>query len=208
MHTVQDTRDMGYPSFRDTHYFPAEKVLVTDRLIDRLFLWALPSQITPNHITLFRIIATAPTLFLLVYERYDIAIPLFLFVASTDAVDGALARTQNKITEWGMMFDPLADKLLIVPVLLVLVLQNIPLPLALTIMFLEISVIGGSLLWRKMGGTIKADIWGKIKMILQVLGIFLLMVAVWLDLPLVLLASVILGASIYFGILSMVYHGA
>lgn len=199
---------MGYPSFRDTHYLLAEKILITDRFIDRTILWALPAWITPNHITLFRIVATPPTLFLLILGYYNIAVPLFLFVASTDAIDGALARTRNKITEWGMMFDPVADKLLIVPVLLILLLRNLPIPLALTIISLEFVIVITALLWRKRGGVIQANLWGKIKMVLQVLGVFLLMLAAWLNIPLVVPAAIILGASIYFSILSMVYHGA
>jgi len=199
---------MKYPSFRDTHYFPSEKILITDRLINRLLLWAVPEWITPNHITLFRIIATAPTLFLLIRGKYDIAVPLFLFVASTDAIDGALARTRNKITEWGMMFDPVADKLLIIPMLLILLLRNLPIPLALTIISLEFVIIATALAWRNRGGVIQANIWGKIKMVLQVVGVFLLLLDVWLDVPFGIGASIILGASIYFSIMSMVNHGA
>ncbi|MDP2629869.1 MAG: CDP-alcohol phosphatidyltransferase family protein [Candidatus Uhrbacteria bacterium] len=198
---------MGYPSFRDTHYFPSDKVLITDRLIDRTILWALPPWITPNHITLFRMFAIPPTLFLIIRGYYDIAVPVFLFVSSTDAIDGALARTRNKITEWGMIFDPVADKLLIVPVLLILLLRNLPIPLALTIISLELAIVATAVLWRRRGGVIQANLWGKIKMVLQVLGVFLLLLAAWLNIPLVVPAAIILGASIYFSILSMVYHG-
>lgn len=199
---------MKFPSFGDTHYSSSEKILITDRIIDRLFLWTIPNWITPNHITLFRIIATVPTLLLLVVERYDIAVPLFLVVASTDAIDGALARTRSKITEWGMMFDPLADKLLIIPVLLILLLRNLPIPLSLTIISLELLVVLLALLWRKRGGVIQANVWGKIKMILHVTGLFLLLLDIWLGLPFALGASLILGASIYFSIMSMANHGA
>ncbi len=147
-------------------------------------------------------------MYLLIRESYTVAVPLFLFVALTDAIDGALARTRDKITEWGMMFDPLADKVLIVPVLLILVLQNTPLPLALTIMFLELFVIVASVVWRKRGGVIQANGWGKLKMIVQVVGIMCLLLSVWLGLPLLSAAWLLLGTSIYFSILSMVYHGA
>ena len=91
-----------FPSFHTTHYLSAEEVYPTDRFIDALILWCIPEWITPNHITLFRIIATVPTVLLLVWGYYTVAVPLFLFVASTDAIDGALARTRNKITEWGI----------------------------------------------------------------------------------------------------------
>jgi CDP-diacylglycerol--glycerol-3-phosphate 3-phosphatidyltransferase len=181
---------------------------MTDRFIDRFVLWAIPGWITPNHITLVRIIATVPTVFLLIGEYYTVAVPLFLATASTDAIDGALARTRNKITEWGMMFDPVADKLLIIPVLLILLLRNLPIPLSFTIISLELLVVLLALVWRGRGGQIQANLWGKIKMILQVTGVFMLLLDVWLSLPLSVFASIVLGMSIYFSIMSMVNHGA
>ena len=72
---------MRLPSFSDNRYYPAEKIFVTDRMIAALFLWAVPSVLTPNHITLFRIVATVPTIYLLLFEQYAVGIPLFLFVA-------------------------------------------------------------------------------------------------------------------------------
>lgn len=197
-----------FPSFHTKQYLSAEKVSPTDRFIDALILWCIPEWITPNHITLFRIIATVPTLFLLAWGDYSAGVPLFLFVASTDAIDGALARTRNQITEWGMMFDPAADKILIASVLVILLVRNLPIPLALTILSLELLTVIGALIWRNRGGVIQAVLWGKIKMILQVTGIFLLLLSLWLSWPLVPIASLVLGASIFFAMLSMVYHGA
>lgn len=164
-------------------------------------------MLTPNHITLFRIAATAPTIFLLATEQYAVGIPIFLVVAFTDALDGALARTRNMITEWGRMFDPVADKLLVIPSLLILILKNLPLGLALLIIGLELFVMGVAVAWRNRGGIISANVWGKIKMILQVAGIFLLLLSVWLGLPLQGFAAMVLGASVYFSIASIVHHG-
>jgi len=167
----------------------------------------VPSGLTPNHITLFRIVATAPTIFLLAREQYAIGIPLFLFVAFTDALDGALARTRNMITEWGRMFDPLADKLLVIPALVILILNNLPFGLAFLIIALELFVMGAALVWRGRGGVISANGWGKVKMILQIIGIFLLLLALWLSVPLQTIAAIILGASVYFSIASIVHGG-
>lgn len=198
---------MRFPSFRDTRYSAAEKVFWTDRLIERTVLWAAPPLLTPNHITLFRIAATAPTIFLLATEQYAVGIPIFLVVAFTDALDGALARTRNMITEWGRMFDPVADKVLVIPVLVILIVKNLPLGLALLIIALELFVMGAALVWRNRGGVISANMWGKMKMILQIVGIFLLLLAVWLGLPLQGVAAMVLGASVYFSIASIVHHG-
>lgn len=164
-------------------------------------------MVTPNHITLFRLIATPPTLFLLAGEQYAVGIPLFLFVAFTDALDGALARTRNMITDWGRMCDPVADKALVIPIVTLLVIKNLPLSLALLIIALELFVMGAAVVWRNRGGVISANVWGKIKMILQVSGIFLLLLSVWLSLPLHTAAALILGASVYFSIASIANHG-
>lgn len=198
---------MRLPSFSDRHYYPAEKVLFTDRIIAALFLWAVPSVLTPNHITLFRIVATPPTIILLLFEQYTIGIPLFLFVALTDALDGALARTRNMITDWGRIFDPVADKLLVIPALAILMVKNLPIGLVLLIVALELFVMGAALVWRNRGGVISANMGGKVKMMLQVVGIFLLLLSLWLGFPLQHVAALVLGASVYFSIMSIVYHG-
>ncbi len=198
---------MKLPQFGDKQYMSAPKIFATDRLISTLFLWAIPDTITPNHITLFRMIATPATICLLAVKNYEWGVPLFLLVALTDALDGALARTRNKITQWGMMFDPLADKLLIFPTLLILMFSNLSPVLALTIIVIELLIIFLALFWRKQGRVVEANVWGKIKMVLEVCGIFLILLAVWLALPLLGIASFLLVASILFAIISTLRYG-
>jgi len=108
----------------------------------------------------------------------------------------------------GHMFDPVADKFLIISVLIIILVGHLPIPLALTILLLEVFTVVAALIWQKRGGVIQAVLWGKIKMILQVTGVFFLLLSLWLGWPLVQIASLVLGASIFFSILSMVYHGA
>ena len=49
---------------------------------------------------------------------------LFVIAALTDFFDGYLARLYNQLSRLGRLLDPLADKLLVVPVLFVLVATN------------------------------------------------------------------------------------
>lgn len=199
---------MKFPSFRDTNYLRAEKIYPTDRFIERFFLWIIPPWITPNHITILRMVATPPTITLLFLQYYDYGIPCFLLVASTDALDGALARTRNQITVWGMMFDPLADKLLIIPTLALLIFANVSSILASAMIAIDVLIIILALLWRRKGETVQANLWGKLKMICQVAGIVILLFGLMLGqdgmLP---LASFTLGTSIFFGLLSIMRHG-
>jgi len=198
---------MSLPHFHDRQYMKADKVLVTDRLIDICILWMIPHAVTPNHITLVRMLATPIVISLLWSSNYVWGVPLFLIVASTDAIDGALARTRNKITQWGMMFDPLADKCLILTTVIVLVSSNIHWVLACALIFMEIGIMGMALVWRKHGGIISANVWGKTKMFLQVSGVFLLLLSLWLSLPFQAFASLLLWVSIGFGVMSLARHG-
>lgn len=45
---------------------------------------------------------------------------LFIAIASTDSLDGYLARSRDEVTDFGKFLDPIADKLVVVSSLLVL----------------------------------------------------------------------------------------
>ena len=91
----------------------------------RPILFFIPRFITPNSITVLRFLLTPIVLQLLWIESYTAGTALFFFAAFTDAVDGSLARVRNQITRWGIFFDPIADKLLIGSVLLLVAFQYI-----------------------------------------------------------------------------------
>ncbi len=153
-------------------------------------------------------IATPFTVSLLYDKHYAFGISVFLIVALTDALDGALARTRSKITAWGMMFDPFADKMLVIPCVIVLVFAHLNPILAGSIIGIELLIIILALIWRKEGGTIQANAWGKIKMFLQVTGIVTLLLSARFSSPELLTgASVILASSIVFGVVSMLKRG-
>lgn len=152
-------------------------------------------------------LATPPTVYLLMRGSYEIGIPLFLLVAFTDALDGALARTRNQITHWGMLFDPLADKLLIISTLLVLIFSHLDILVASTIIGIELLIVILALIWRKQGGMIQSNVWGKAKMILQVLAILVLLVGAWTGLPVQGVATGLFFESIGCAIMSIVNHG-
>lgn len=84
----------------------------------------------PTHLTLLRIILI-PVLvifFYLPWEGAHIACALiFLAAAITDWLDGYLARKMAQTTEFGAFLDPVADKLM-VAVVLVLIVQSDPTP--------------------------------------------------------------------------------
>ncbi|MGR9105582.1 MAG: CDP-diacylglycerol--glycerol-3-phosphate 3-phosphatidyltransferase [Gammaproteobacteria bacterium] len=82
----------------------------------------------PTNLTLIRI-ALIPVLVLMFYMPWKAsnAICAFIFVAAavTDWLDGYLARRMNQVTKFGAFLDPVADKLM-VAVVLVLIVQAEP----------------------------------------------------------------------------------
>src|SRR3989344_4305492 len=78
-----------------------------------------PRFITPNHLTFLRMVISVILFVLLFYYQKDeglLIISLFIIGAFTDMLDGSIARGLNKITKWGEFWDPVADRLLLVPI--------------------------------------------------------------------------------------------
>ena len=102
-----------------------------------------------NFLTLIRI-AVIPIIVLFIYLKSPIfgwsAFILFCLASITDYFDGYLARIRNEVTNFGTFLDPIADKLLVASVILILTSKNIisdweTIP-ALIILLREITVSG------------------------------------------------------------------
>ena len=179
------------------------KVTAIDRFIDKVFLWAFPQSVNPNHITVFRFITIPFIVYFLLVESYKIAFVLFVISAISDAIDGTIARTRNKISDWGIIFDPFADKLLIGSVGGIIIFKFLSPAIAFTIIFLEIILIASSY-YRFKGRIIPAKTVGKIKMILQCVGVcFVFLFLLVGSSILLIIATYILYAAIIFGLLSL-----
>jgi len=70
----------------------------------------LPRFITPNHISGLRGILVLPLIVLMWLHFYKLSGALYLFAALLDALDGSLARLRNQETKLGAILDPTADK--------------------------------------------------------------------------------------------------
>src|SRR5580765_1541673 len=82
----------------------------------------------PNTLTLSRL-AAIPLLMVLLIVRFDyhdqIAAVLFLAFSFTDTLDGQIARRRGTVSDLGKFLDPLADKLFVLSVLIVLVQEGL-----------------------------------------------------------------------------------
>ena len=99
--------------------------------------------------TLMRIVLTPFIVISMVAQQWGIAFFLFLIAASTDIVDGNLARFFNAKTFLGAVLDPIADKVLLLSVFFTLAfvqspLFNIPLWFVFLVLLRELILISGS----------------------------------------------------------------
>ena len=192
----------------NTNFQKAEKIFFHDKVLAATILKLIPRRVQPNHVTVFRFMATPVVMFLMISGRYHIGLWVFLLVAFTDAIDGSLARTRNQITDWGKIYDPLADKILIGSMVFIIVLRYVDFWTAIIIIGIEIIIIIAAWTRKEKGQDIQANIWGKIKMNLQVLGVAILLLAVVFDWANLLpLASKTLYLAIAFAIVSLLTHG-
>jgi len=189
-------------------YFKAERIFWHDKILAATFLKLFPKLVKPNHLTMFRFLTTPFVVLLMLYGSYKVGLLVFLVVAFTDALDGSMARTRGQITQWGRIYDPLADKVLIASMVFTIVLRYIDLWAALLIVFLEFFIIAVAW-WRKHKGQyIEANIWGKIKMNLQVLGVVILLLSIIFNVEALLPFSAgVFYLAIAFAVVSLLTYG-
>jgi phosphatidylglycerophosphate synthase len=79
-----------------------------------LLYWPLvkitPKSITPNHLSVIRMVMAFPIIILIFLHFFKPAAVFFLVAAILDGLDGALARFRNQETKLGAIIDPSADK--------------------------------------------------------------------------------------------------
>lgn len=131
-----------------------------------------------NILTLSRIFLTPflVVIFLTKFEGKEIwGLAIFLLASATDWFDGYIARKRNTVTNFGMLLDPLADKLLIASAFISLVeLKVVPAWIAVIIIGREIAVTGLRSVIALKGNAMPSSNLGKTKMFLEVVTISLL----------------------------------
>lgn len=137
----------------------------------------------PNIITLLRIILIP---FFILFYFVDLphwnmwAAILFVVAAFTDWLDGYLARKYNLVSNFGKLWDPIADKLLVLAALLLLLDWGKVSFIAVLILEGRELIIGGvRSLAASKGVVIAADMSGKLKTVVQFIAITLLLLQDW-----------------------------
>lgn len=110
----------------------------------------------PNAITLLRFALVPVLAWQLLQGRADIAFWLFLVSAFSDFADGQLARRWHQQSYFGAVADPLADKLTMATVTLLLALQGaLPWWFAALLLLRDLLIVGGALAYRLVTGALE-----------------------------------------------------
>ncbi len=105
----------------------------------------------PNALTMLRLLLI-PVYWVLMMTKGNekLALVVFLIASVTDLVDGWIARHFDQMTDFGKLFDPLADKLMVLSVMLSLVLKGMlpVVPLIILLLKEALMIYGGALMLR------------------------------------------------------------
>jgi cardiolipin synthase len=113
-------------------------------------------QNIPNAITVARILLV-PWIAWFTYTRdYEPALWLFMLAAASDLVDGLIARSFDLRTRFGAVADPLADKMAMLTVTLLLAWQGwLPWWLAAAIVLRDVVIVGGAIAYHVVVGRVE-----------------------------------------------------
>ena len=165
----------------------------------------------PNVLTMLRL-ALVPV-FILVFLNGHMMAALIIFCAAslTDLLDGQIARRTNQVTDFGKLFDPLADKLMVVSALIChTAAGHFPWPAVCIVAAKELLMVLGGAYMLKKGIVVYANFSGKIAtvffMAALILGFFhdrlaafysLDVLVLWAAVGLTLLALVIYASQAF-----------
>lgn len=132
----------------------------------------------PNQLTLLRMIFVPFIVIHLVEGRYLWALVVFVVAGFSDGLDGLLARTLHQQTLLGQYLDPMADKLLLSTMFLVLsILNKIPWKFTVLVFSRDISILAASAVLFAIAGLrdFRPSIFGKANTFSQISAVFLVL---------------------------------
>ncbi|MBO4358387.1 MAG: CDP-diacylglycerol--glycerol-3-phosphate 3-phosphatidyltransferase [Erysipelotrichaceae bacterium] len=150
----------------------------------------------PNKLTLFRVVLVPilALVWLFPYEQFNlrlgyfmvdnivlpylnlIVLGIFALASITDYLDGKIARKRHLVTTFGKFADPIADKLLVNMMLIILSYKHmIPLVCCIIMILRDIVVDGCRMIAAQRGVVVSAGLLGKLKTVLQMFTIILVL---------------------------------
>jgi len=136
----------------------------------------------PNQLTVSRFVLTGAFLaamFISFPYNKTVALVFFVMASITDWLDGALARKYQLITNFGILIDPLADKILTCSAFIAFVGSGyLPAWMVVVIVARELAITGLRLLAASKNLVLAAERFGKHKTISQIVAIIAILVLV------------------------------
>jgi cardiolipin synthase len=164
----------------------------------------------PNQLTLLRMIILPFIVIYVVKHDFKWALALFVLAGMSDGLDGLLARTLHQQTLLGQYLDPIADKLLMSTMFLVLSIERmIPWKYTVVVFSRDVSIllISGVLFMIAGLRDFHPSIFGKANTFAQVAAIFFVLLlpvepmrSVWIA------RTIFLRATFFFTIISAVHY--
>jgi cardiolipin synthase len=158
----------------------------------------------PNQLTLLRMLFLPFIVMSLVDDHYATALVLFVLAGISDGLDGLLARRLHQQTLLGQYLDPIADKLLLSTLFLVLsIVHKIPWKYTVLVFARDVAILVTSAVLYTIAGlrNFKPSIFGKANTCAQIAAVFFVMLfeiyqirAVWITRTMLLWATFIFTA--------------
>lgn len=135
----------------------------------------------PNKLTLSRFVLTVAFLIVMFAEKIPLhetfALLFFSAAGISDFLDGQIARRRNLITNFGILMDPLADKIMVCSAFIAFVGLNwIPAWMVVIVVARELAITGLRLLAASKNVVLAAEGYGKHKTISQIIAIIAILV--------------------------------
>ena len=169
-------------------------------------------KLIPNFLSLLRILLVLPIIYFLQVEWYVFAASVFFVSSLTDYFDGYLARKYAIESELGAFLDLIADKILVIAILvwLVFIFANQALTIISILIILREIIITSFRYYLVLNNAdpelIKANKYGKLKTAFQFFSILLLILSPSLSILYLNISLVLLSVSVLLSYFSLAIY--
>jgi len=159
----------------------------------------------PNMVTLSRLVLTVPVFLALETKSWKLALLFFALGAFSDYLDGFLARKLNQVTNTGKVIDQIVDKVFVNSTLIALI-PLIPAWLVAFIVARDTVVSAVRILAASKETIVQANVYGKVKTVVQMALIVVVLFFRSLSISFVLAEVILIYLCAFFTMLSAIVY--
>lgn len=139
----------------------------------------------PNKLTILRILMTPLAVFFMLWDNPIsplFALVIFALASITDFFDGKIARSFDLVTDFGKFLDPIADKIIVISIIICMIPKGLCSPIvAVIVIFREFVVSSLRLIAASHSVVLAAGISGKVKTASQMLSVTVVLLFLSID---------------------------